>query len=64
MSYEKNPEIVRTTHKVSFSIGTTKRDLMADLIRVPDNAKIVNVTDDADNEVPCISFLEEREANQ
>ena len=65
MGYEKTFEtkIVRTKHRVTFSQGTRKIDLMESLKHVPDNAivdEFIGDNSDDSNGISYIEFHEEK----
>lgn len=65
MGYEKTFEtkIIRTKHKVTFSIGTRKIDLVESLNNVPNDAVVDEfIGDDSDdsNGISYILFHEEK----
>ena len=54
-------KIVRVTHEVSFSDGTSAIDLMESLKSVPLQSKITDVDTDEDTGTTSIFFREEKE---
>lgn len=64
MGYQKTfqTKIIRTKHRVTFSIGTRKIDLMESLKNVPDNAAICEFVEGSDdsNGISYIEFIEEK----
>jgi len=60
MGYEKTFEtkIIRTKHKVTFSSGTRKIDLMASLMSVPDEAIVDECIGDDSPDSNGISYIE------
>ena len=60
MGYQKifETKIIRAKHKVTFSIGTRKIDLMESLKSVPDNATICEVVGDSGDDSNGISYIE------
>ena len=60
MGYEKTFEtkIIRTKHKITFTTGTRKIDLMESLKNVPDNAIIDEFIGDNSDDSNGISYIE------
>lgn len=66
MGYEKSFEtkIIRTKHKVTFSRGTRRIDLIESLSRVPNDAVIIDVSGDNYDDSNGISYIEFHEEKE